>query len=225
VNTPREISLEAIDGVRLSAYLAEPDGPPRGGVVVVQEIFGVNAHIRAVTREFARQGFLAVAPRVFDRVAPGTELGYDEAGVARGRALVAELGFDAALRDVHAAAGWLQSQDTGAAVVGYCWGGTVALLACTRIGLPAVSYYGGRSMAFLHETPQAPLLLHFGAHDALIPADHVAAQRAAFPEAEAHVYDAGHGFNCTERRDHHPPSAALALQRTLAFLERWAHPD
>jgi carboxymethylenebutenolidase len=225
VSDARGIDLHAVDGVRTTAFVAGPEGPPRGGVVVVQEIFGVNAHIRAVARQLAAQGFLAVAPRLFDRVAPGTELGYDEAGVARGRALVAELGFDAALRDVHAAAGWLQSQDTGAAVVGYCWGGTVALLSCTRIGLPAVSYYGGRSMAFLHETPQAPLLLHYGEHDALIPPDHVAAQRAAFPQAEVHVYAAGHGFNCTERRDHDPPSAALALARTLAFLERWAHPD
>jgi carboxymethylenebutenolidase len=222
VSTPREVELVAHDGHRAPAFVAMPTGTPRGGVVVVQEIFGVNPHIRAVARGFAREGWLAIAPRLFERVAPGTELGYDEAGVARGRALVAELGFDAALRDVHAAAGWLRTQGVGAAVVGYCWGGTAALLACTRMGLPAVSYYGGRSMGFLHEQPQAPLLLHFGERDPLIPADHVAAQRHAFAAAEVHVYAAGHGFNCGERADFDEAASALALQRTLAFLDRHA---
>jgi carboxymethylenebutenolidase len=222
MSTKMDVELRAHDGHRAPAFVCAPAGPPRGGVVVVQEIFGVNPHIRGVARQFAREGWLAIAPRLFERVAPGTELGYDAAGVARGRELVAALGFDAALRDIHAAVGWLRTQGVGAGVVGYCWGGTAALLACTRMGVPAVSYYGGRSMDFLHEQPQAPLLLHFGARDPLIPAEHVAAQRQAFAVAEAHVYSAGHGFNCAERADFDDDAAALALQRTLAFLERHA---
>jgi carboxymethylenebutenolidase len=214
------IQLRPVDGHDASAWLARPTGAPRGGVVVVQEIFGVNAHVRAVARRFADAGFLAIAPRVFDRVAPGTELGYDDAGVARGRELVAQLGFDAALRDVHAAAAWLHAQGLRAGVVGFCWGGSVALLAATRLGLPAVSYYGGRSMAFLHEHPQAPLLLHYGERDPLIPPDHVAAQRAAFAGAEVHVHAAGHGFNCDQRADFDAAASASAWDLTLAFLRR-----
>jgi carboxymethylenebutenolidase len=215
-----DTTLQPIDGHATSAWVERPAAPPRGGVVVVQEIFGVNPHIRAVAARFAQAGFLAVAPRLFDRVAPGTELGYDEAGIARGRELVAALGFDAALRDVHAAAGWLRAQGLKAGVVGFCWGGTAALLSATRLGLPAVSYYGGRSMAFLHEHPQAPLLLHYGARDPLIPPEHVAAQRAAFPEAEVHVHAAGHGFNCDQRTDFDSAASAAAWRLTLDFLHR-----
>jgi carboxymethylenebutenolidase len=118
--------------------------------------------------------------------------------------------------------GWLRTQGVGSAVVGYCWGGTAALLSCTRMGVPAVSYYGGRSMGFLHEQPQAPLQLHFGERDPLIPAGHVAAQRTAFAAADVHLYAAGHGFNCGERADYDDAASALALQRTLAFLDRHA---
>jgi carboxymethylenebutenolidase len=216
--------LQTIDGHVAGAWVVHPASPPRGAVVVVQEIFGVNPHIRAVTAGYAGAGLLAIAPCLFDRVAPGTELGYDAAGIERGRALVAELGFDNAVRDVHAAATWALARGLPSAVVGFCWGGTVALLAATRLGLPAVSYYGGRSMAFLHEHPQAPLQLHFGDRDPLIPPEHQARQRAAFAQAEVHVYAAGHGFNCTERADFDPPSSALALQRTLAFIERTRPP-
>jgi len=218
--TDPDITLHPVDHHPTTAWVARPDGAPRMGVVVVQEIFGVNPHIRAVASRFADAGCLAVAPRVFDRVAPGTELGYDEPGIARGRALVGEVGFDAALRDVHAAAAWLSAQGLCAGVVGFCWGGSVALLAATRLGLPAVSYYGGRSMAFLHERPQAPLLLHYGARDPLIPPDHVAAQRAAFPGAEVHVHAAGHGFDCAERADFDAAASAAAWDLTLAFLRR-----
>ena len=213
-----EIPLRPVDAHATSAWVERPAGPPRGGVVVVQEIFGVNAHIRAVAARFAAEGFLAVAPRLFDRVAAGTELGYDEAGVARGRELVAALGFDAALRDIRAAADWIASQGPRAGVVGFCWGGTAALLSATRLGLPAVSYYGGRSMAFLHEHPQAPLLLHYGARDPLIPPDHVDAQRAAFPDAEVHVHAAGHGFNCDQRADFDAAASGAAWSQTLRFL-------
>ncbi|MFN9729588.1 MAG: dienelactone hydrolase family protein [Pseudomonadota bacterium] len=214
------ILLHPVDGHATGAWIERPRGAPRGGVVVVQEIYGVNSHIRSVVARFADDGFLAVAPRLLDRVAPETELGYDDAGIARGRELVALLGFDAALRDIRAAADWLVAQELAAGVVGFCWGGTAALLAATRLGIPAVSYYGGRSMAFLHERPQAPLLLHYGVRDPLILPGDVAAQRAAFPKAEVHVHAAGHGFNCDQRADFDAAASAAAWQQTLAFLQR-----
>lgn len=212
-------SLLAIPAAGIRAWRSAPTGEARGAVVIVQEIFGVNAHIRGVVDDYARRGWLAAAPLLFDAVAPGTELGYDEAGIARGRELVAALGFDRALALVADCARWLRPGGR-AGVVGYCWGGTVALLAATRLGLPAVSYYGGRSQPFLHERPQAPLMLHYGRRDPLIPPEHVAAQRAAFAGAEIHEYEAGHGFNCEARADHDPAAAALALERTLDFLGR-----
>lgn len=201
----------------ISAYRADPATTPLGGIVVVQEIFGVNAHIRRVVDGYARDGYVAIAPSLFDYVESGVELDYDEAGVARGRALVAEVGFERALESVASAAQAIASAGRKG-VVGYCWGGTVAFLAATRLGLPAVVYYGGRSVPFLAERAQAPLLFHFGERDPIIPpADrekHVAAQ----PQAEFHVYAAGHGFNCDARADYDAGAAALALQRSLAFF-------
>lgn len=213
------IELESGDGERLAAWLAEPAATPRGGLVLVQEIFGVNAHIRGVADRYAAEGYRVVAPCVLDWVERGVELGYDEAGVARGRELVAKLGFDAPVRDVAAAAA--RAGDAGkVAALGYCWGGTVAFLACTRLKLPAISYYGGRSMPFLHERPGAPLLMHFGERDPIIPPEHLARTRAALPEAEIHVWPAGHGFNCEARADYDAGCAAQALALTLAFLRR-----
>ncbi len=213
------IDLVAADDHRFAAWLAEPAGAPRGAIGVVQEVFGVNRHIRAVTDGYAASGWLAVAPAVLDRAERGVELGYDEAGVARGRELVAKVGFDNALRDVAAAAARVRHEGR-VGVVGFCWGGTLAFLANTRMKLPAVSYYGGRTVPFLHERPGAPLLMHFGERDPIIPPEHLARTCSALPEAEIHVYPAGHGFNCTERSDFDPASAALALERTLAFCER-----
>jgi len=185
----------------------------------VQEIFGVNAHIRRVTDGFATEGWLAVAPAVMDRVEKKVELAYDEAGVARGREVVGKVGFDNALRDVAAAAAYA-GRAGKVGVVGFCWGGTVALLSNTRMKLPAVSYYGGRSMPFLHERSGAPLMMHFGRRDPIIPPEHVAKLRAAFPRAEVHEYEAGHGFNCDERADHDAGAARIARGRTLAFFEQ-----
>lgn len=197
--------------------LPEPTATPRVPVVLVQEIFGVNAHVRDVAARLAAAGHEVVAPSVCDPVEPGVELGYDEAGIARGRELVAALGFDRAVDIVAAAAGHLRG-DGHVAVVGFCWGGTVAFLANTRHAMPAVSYYGGRTVPFLDERPRAPLLMHFGEHDPLIPPEHVQAHRARLPEARVHVYDAGHGFNCDRRGDFAPHAAMLAWSRTLAFL-------
>jgi carboxymethylenebutenolidase len=218
------VTLEAIDGATVRAAVARPDGEPRGCVVVAQEIFGVNDHIRWVLAEqFAAAGYLAVAPAFFDRLEPDAELGYTPETTARGRGLVDRLGLDAPLRDIRAAE--LQVGDglpTG--VVGFCWGGTVAYLAATRLGLPAVGYYGGRTLPFLHERLQAPMTFHFGERDALIPMDAVRRISIAHPQAACHVYPAGHGFNRHAHPDWHEDSAQTALARTLAFFRQHLRP-
>lgn len=202
----------------MRAWRAEPTAPSRGAVVVVQEIFGVNAHIRGVTGKFAAAGFVALAPALFDPVQAGVELEYDDRGIAKGRELAASLGFDRAVDLLDATAEVLQEEGLRTAAVGFCWGGTLALLANTRLGLPAVSYYGGRSVPFLDEPLRAPMLFHFGERDSIIPPEHVAAHRDKHPGAMIHIYPAGHGFNCEARRDFDPASAGLAWQRTIEFL-------
>lgn len=214
----RWIDLETPHGP-IRGWRCEPTGPSRGAVVVVQEIFGLNGHIRDVAARFADAGFLALAPALFDPVERGVELDYDRAGVDRGRALTAALGFDRAVELVAAAAHSLQAEGLRTGVVGFCWGGTLAMLANTRSGLPAVSYYGGRSVPFLDEPLRAPMLFHFGEHDPIIPPEDVALHREKHPGAAIHVYPAGHGFNCEPRgRDFAPESAALAWERTTAFF-------
>jgi carboxymethylenebutenolidase len=213
------ISISTRHG-RISAWQAMPHDKPRGAVIVIQEIFGVNSHIRHVTDRFANYGYLAIAPALFDLVHPGTELGYDDAGVARGRAIAEELGLDGALDGVRGALD-LAAEDNQVAAVGYCWGGSVAFCANTRLGIPAVSYYGGRTVPLLKERPKAPLMLHFGEHDTLIPAADVEKHRVALPEAEIHVWPGvGHGFNCEQRDSYSAETAQEALNRTLAFLHR-----
>jgi carboxymethylenebutenolidase len=215
----------AVPGIGdVGGWLADPVAAPRGGLVVVQEIFGVNAHMRAVCERYAQAGFRALAPALFDPVERDVALGYDEAGFEAGRALAASLGFDRAVAVVAAAAQALAARGGEArriAVVGFCWGGTVAFLANARLGLPAVSYYGARTVPFLEEPLRAPMLFHFGARDHSIPAADVDAHRARLPQATIHVYDAGHGFNRdVDPRHHDAASAALAHSRTLAFLAR-----
>jgi len=208
----------------IGGWLARPEGTPRGGLVVVQEIFGVNAHIRNVVDSFARDGYVAIAPAFFDRVESDVELAYDEEGFRRGRALVAEIGFDPAIDDVASAAEAIASAGR-VGCVGYCWGGTVALLAATRIGLPAVSYYGARNVQFLDEKPRAPLMFHFGEHDASIPPEAIERHREALPDADVFVYPAGHAFDRdVDPRAFDAASAALARRRTLDFLARHLGP-
>ena len=223
------IQLDTAAG-RVAAWLAEPAGAARGGLVVVQEIFGANAHIRAVAEGYAADGYVVLAPAFFDPVEPGVELGYDPAGTARGRELVAQLGLDAALQIVAAAAAWLQARLAGrgepnaVGTVGYCWGGTVALLSALRLGLPSVSYYGARDLPFLEDPqlvakPRAPVMFHFGQDDPLIPDAAVQAHRQALPGMEVFTYPAGHAFNREVDADaFHAASAALARQRSLAFF-------
>lgn len=206
------------------AWRASPRAPARGAVVVLQEIFGVNPHIRSVADGFADEGYLALAPALFDPVEAGVELGYDQAGTERGVALRNAVGFERAVQVVDAAATLLHRGGLRVAVVGYCWGGSVAFLANTRLGLPAVSYYGARTTPFLDEAARAPMLFHFGADDASIPAEAIALHRERQPSAQVYVYaGAGHAFNRqTDPAHHDPGNAALARTRTLAFLAEHA---
>ncbi|MFT3792768.1 MAG: dienelactone hydrolase family protein [Rudaea sp.] len=214
----------------IGAYLAKPSGAARGGLVVVQEIFGVNAHIRSVVDRFAEQGYVAIAPAFFDHVEHGVELGYDAAGMARGRELVAETPIERALEDIASAASSIASAGK-VGVVGYCWGGTVAMLSAIRLGLSAVSYYGARNVNFLHEPLRAATIFHFGEHDKSIPPEAIARHRAelrfadgvpaAQRELEIYTYPADHAFNREASPDRYDAaSAALALERTLAFFGR-----
>jgi len=213
------IELNAHDGARIHAHHATPAHANGLGLVVVQEIFGVTPHIRAVADGYAADGFEVLAPRVFDRLEADVELGCDAQGLARGRELVAELGFDAPLCDVRAAADWLLARGCRAVgVVGYCWGGVVAFLCATRLGLPSVSYYGRLIPLFLHERPQAPLIFHFGERDESIPDEIVARIGARYPAIPLHRYPAGHAFNRLGDPHGDPACAALARRRTLDFL-------
>lgn len=213
------ITLKASDGHELSAYRADPAGTPRGGLVIIQEIFGVNSHIRGVADGFAADGYVAVAPALFDRIERGVDFGYDADSVASGRELKGRMSWDDAVTDISAAVAALGGMKTG--VVGYCMGGTLAWLAATRIdGLSgAVGYYGGQINDFRNEPPKCPVMLHFGTEDASIPMDAVEAVKAARPDIPVHIYEgAGHGFNCDQRGSYHPQAAATARERTLAFL-------
>ena len=213
-----EIRLTASDGHGFDAYRADPQGMARGGVVVIQEIFGVNAHMRAVAEGFAAEGYAAVAPALFDRLERGVDLGYDEAGMTHGRALRADLKWEHAVLDVAAAADAVKPAGK-VCVVGYCWGGSVAWLSACRLAVAgAVGYYGGQILDFKDERPGCPAMLHFGETDASIPLSDVDAIRASQPDVPIHLYPAGHGFNCDARGSYHAESARLARERTMAFF-------
>lgn len=206
----------------VDAWRADPPhrAAAKGALVVIQEIFGINAHIRSLADGYAAAGYVAIAPALFDPVARNVELGYDAAGFERGRALAADLGFDAAVGIVRATRDLLQQEGhRQIAAIGFCWGGTVAFLANTRLGLPAVSYYGARTVPFLDETLRAPMQFHFGAADTSIPQDDVDAHRTRQPDAELYVHPAGHGFNRDVDPEHYDAdSAADARRRTMKFL-------
>jgi carboxymethylenebutenolidase len=216
------ITLTAEDGHKLAAYRAAPKGTPRGGLVVVQEIFGVNSHIKRVVDGFAADGYVALAPAIFDRVERDFAIGYKPEDIERGRAVRGKLPVEDAVKDVRAAVKSLAAERLKVGVVGYCFGGTLAWLAATRIGgvACAVGYYGGGIADTATEKPRCPVLLHWGETDQSIPPEHHARVRAAHPDLPMHVYPAGHGFNCDERASYHEPSARLARQRTLEFLAK-----
>lgn len=213
------ITLTASDGHELAAYQADGGAGARGSVVVAQEIFGVNAHVRGVVDEYARAGYHAVAPALFDRQQRGVELGYDADGVARGREIKGTASLEDADADIAAAVAHCAGRGP-VAMVGFCWGGLIAWSAAAGCeGLAAaVGYYGGGIAEHLHLRPRCPVLLHFGEQDTAIPLTAVDKIRAAYPEIPVHLYPAGHGFNCDARGSYHGESAALARERSLAFL-------
>ena len=212
------VSLNTRHG-RISAWKSLPHDQARGGVVIIHEIYGLNAHIRQVADRFAALGYIAVAPAMFDRVHPSTTLAYDAAGTARGWEITEELGIDGALDAVRGGYDHLEAE-TRVAVVGFGWGGSIAFLANTRIGLPAVSYYGSRTVPHLRERLKAPLLLHFGELDSEISAEDVAQHREQLPAAEIVIWPAGSGFNCDARKSYHGESAQAAMARTSSFLRK-----
>jgi carboxymethylenebutenolidase len=215
------VKLTAEDGHSFDAYVARPAEQPKAGLVIVQEIFGVNAHIRGLADGFAADGYLAIAPALFDRIEPGIELGYDKDDIAEGRRLRGQVQWDEALSDVAAAMGFLAGAGK-AGVIGYCWGGSVAWLAACRLNpAAAVCYYGGNIYECRNEQPSCPVMFHFGEEDAGIPLDQVKEIGEAHPKQELFTYPgAGHGFNCEMRGSYHADSAAIARERTLAFLAR-----
>jgi carboxymethylenebutenolidase len=212
-----ELKPEGAGPIR--AWRADPAGNPRGGLVVIQEIFGVNAHIREVADRFAAEGYLAIAPAVFEHVEKGFDVGYDAESRARGMAVVGRVDFEQTLRDVDAAIE-VAKEDGKVGIVGFCFGGSIAWAAAARLpGLSAaVGYYGGRIIAMKDMKPRVPTLLHFGEKDQHIPVAGVREVAAAHPEVAVHIYPADHGFNCDQRESYDKPSAGLAWSRTLEFL-------
>ncbi len=217
------VKLRASDGHEPDAYVARPAGEPIAGLVVVQEAFGVNGHIRSVTDGWAKDGFLAVAPALFDRVERGVELTYAGENMQKGIGLIRQGNAGDRVKDVAAALDYAR-QETGkkAGVIGYCLGGTMAWLAATRLDPDAaVGYYGGQILQYAGEKPRAPVMLHFGLQDSHIPKDEIESKvQAAHPEMPVFWYDAGHGFNCNDRASYNPEASKLARERSLEFLRK-----
>ena len=211
------IVLTASDGHQPTAYRAG-NGPR--GLVVIQEIFGVNNHIRNTVDRFAEHGFTAIAPALFDRIGPGLETGYTPEDVAKGRDLRGQVDNADALKDIAAAIAVLKGEGLPVGVVGYCWGGSLAWASATGLdGLSAaVGYYGGEIAKNAAAHPRVPVMLHFGEEDHAIPMEDVDKVRAAHPSIPIFTYPAGHGFSCDERGSFHQPSHEQALARTLGFL-------
>jgi carboxymethylenebutenolidase len=221
------IQLTATDGFAFPAYMAQPEGQPKGAVVVLQEIFGVNAHIRDVTDRFATQGYLAIAPATFERVKAGVDLGYDQASMTEGIALKAAvdaLPGAGVMQDIQAAIDHAAKASGGkkVGIIGFCWGGLLAWrAACTLQGLSAaVPYYGGGITAETEIAlqPKVPVMAHFSDRDHSVPMEGVAAFTKAHPDVQAHVYAADHGFNCDQRGAYNEAAAMLARERSLDFL-------
>lgn len=218
--------IKAADGQSIPAYVAQPKGQPKGGIVVIQEIFGVNAHIRNVADGYAADGYLAIAPAIFHRVKPNVELGYEQADMEQGMALktaTEALPSPGVMQDIQAAIKHA-AQAGKVGIVGYCYGGLLTWRsACMLDGLSAaVPYYGGgvTTPDEVARRPKCPVLAHFGDQDHWIPLDSVEAFKKAHPEVEVHVYHANHGFNCDHRGSYNAEAAKLARERTLAFFAK-----
>lgn len=214
------LTLTAADGVELHAYLALPEGTPRGAVIVVQEIFGVNVHIRDVCDRFAAEGYAAIAPAIFDRIEPGFEAGYTEPEIAKARGFVPKLDFDDVMRDVDAARAAV-AEHGKVGIVGFCLGGSVAFLAGARLeGISAASCYYGRLIRdFADEAPKCPTQLHYAGIDSSIPPENYEEVRAKRPDAEFFLYEGvHHGFNCDRRDSFDADAARRAWSRTTTLF-------
>jgi carboxymethylenebutenolidase len=218
----KQFSLTAADSHKLGAYRTDPKGAPMGGIVVIQEIFGVNQHIRAVCDRFAADGYVAVAPALFDRTQPNFECGYTPPEIENARKFIAKPDWDAMLRDTDAAIKEIKSVGP-LAIIGFCMGGSIAFLSATRLsGLKcAVAYYGGRIVAFADEKPKCPVEMHFGETDQSIPMTDVEIIKQKRSDCEIYVYkNAGHGFHCDERGSYNADASKVAWERTTAFLKK-----
>jgi carboxymethylenebutenolidase len=218
-------TLMARDGHEFQAWLAAAPGRPRGAVLVIQEIFGVNSYIRQVTDGFAAEGYTAIAPSLFDRVRRGIELGYTAADMQQGRGYVKQLAPEATQRDLAAALAVVRHSGRAGAV-GYCWGGTLSYLMAGKLPLACAVVYYGRVADHLDQRPHCPVMYHFGSDDQSIPPGDVERLREAQPEAPLYLYPgAGHGFSCDQRESYDAASAALARSRTLEFFTRYVAGD
>ena len=216
------ITLTAKDGHKPTAYEAKPSGKARGGLVMIQEIFGVNNHMKRTADTYAAAGYHVVTPGFFDRVGKDIQLGYGEADIAKGREIRGKLNWDQILADVQAGIDAVKGSGK-LGIIGYCFGGSVAWLGATRFKdfSASVCFYGGNIAQFSEEKPNCPVQMHFGETDHAIPLSDVGKIRAnQGAKVEIQVYPAGHGFNCDERGSYHEPSAALARDRALAFLKQ-----
>jgi len=214
----RKIQLTSADGHVLQGYLAEPTGKPRGGIVVIQEIFGVTRHIRDVTEQYAAAGYLTVAPALFDRVESDVDVPYSDS--QKGFGYVTALDKAKVMLDIQAAADHVKRAGK-VGVVGYCWGGQLAFLAAAGLSIDAaVAYYGGGIHQQLAHIPRVPVMLHFGEKDTHIPLSAVDAIRTAYPRGIYHLYPAEHGFNCTDRASFDAQSAKLAFDRSVEFFHQ-----
>ncbi|MFV0525153.1 MAG: dienelactone hydrolase family protein [Acidimicrobiales bacterium] len=209
------INLTAADGHRFSAYLTGPENATHG-VIVVQEVFGVNGHIRSVADRMAEAGYRVVAPALYDRVERNLELGYDADDLNAGLAIAGKLAWDDTLADLNATVADL---DRPCGVMGFCWGGTATWMAAAKVPVAAaVGYYGSGILRLNDLEPKVPTMLHFGRQDQSTPLDQVEKVAAAHPDVTVHLYDAGHGFNCDQRSSYDAEASALAWDRTLAFF-------
>jgi carboxymethylenebutenolidase len=212
--------LMARDGHEFDVWLAPASSTPRGAVIVLQEIFGVNSHIRAVAEDFAAEGYVAIAPSLFDRVRRNVELDYSPASVEQGRGYVLQLTEQQILLDLGACINVVK-RNGPVGVVGYCWGGSLAYLAACELPIrAAVDYYGTRTVQMLDRRPRVPVQYHFGEQDKTLPPEAIAKVRAAHPEGEFYTYAADHGFNCDQRASFDAHAAKLAREHTLTFFAR-----
>jgi carboxymethylenebutenolidase len=214
-------TIMARDGHEFQAYLAAPPARPRGAVVVIQEIFGVNGYIRSVADGFATEGYTSIAPSLFDRIRRGIQLGYSQADMQEGFGYVQQLKQDQTLKDLAAATAVVKHSGR-VGTVGYCWGGAMAYVAASELPVACAVVYYGRVANHLDKKPKCPVMYHFGTQDKSIPLSDIEKIKAAHPEGIFHLYEgAGHGFSCDQRPSYNPEAAALARRRTLEFLARY----